>query len=107
MTSRRIVRVPESLNAGAEAAEILLARGLPVCTVFVESDMRALGLIERLRQAGVPVVPFAAAGVDDTFDVNGAVEGSGRFLMGHDKYDLPRLAGGVRRHERLCPVPPR
>ncbi|NUP06601.1 MAG: acyltransferase family protein [Polyangiaceae bacterium] len=43
---------------------------------------------------GVPIVPFAAAGVDDTFDVRGSYAGTGRILLGHDEYDLPRLRGG-------------
>lgn len=54
---------------------------------------RSQGFVRVAREAGVPIIPFAAAGVDDTFDVSGAFEGSGRFLMGHDKYDLPRLRG--------------
>jgi len=55
---------------------------------------RSQGFVRVAREAGVPVIPFAAAGVDDTFEVRGAIEGSGRLLMGHDKYDLPRLTGG-------------
>lgn len=44
---------------------------------------------------GAPIVPIVAAGVDDTFDVDGAIEGSGQRWMQHDKYDLPRLKGAV------------
>ncbi len=44
-------------------------------------------------ESGVPVVPFAAAGVDDTFEIVGRRRGFGRRWMGHDKYDLPRLRG--------------
>jgi hypothetical protein len=38
-------------------------------------------------------VPFAAAGVDDTFDVVTTLPGTGRLLMQHAKYDLPVLWG--------------
>ena len=52
------------------------------------------GFVRIAQETGVPIIPFAAAGVDDTFDVCGAVEGSGKLLMGHPKYDLPRLSSG-------------
>lgn len=55
---------------------------------------KSQGFVRVAREAGVPIIPFAAAGVDDTFDVIGAHEGTGKLLMGHDKYDLPRLSGG-------------
>lgn len=45
-------------------------------------------------EMGVPVVPFAAAGVDHTFDVDGVHGGSGKLLFGRDDHDLPRLRGG-------------
>jgi 1-acyl-sn-glycerol-3-phosphate acyltransferase len=54
---------------------------------------KSRGFLRVARDAGVPIVPFAAAGVDDTFDVVGARAGTGKVLMGHDKYDLPRLSG--------------
>lgn len=44
-------------------------------------------------RAGVPIVPFAAAGVDDTYQIVSRLRGTGRLLMGHDKYDLPLLVG--------------
>lgn len=53
-------------------------------------------------EMGVPIVPFAGAGVDDTFDVAGSYPGTGRFFMGHDKYDFPRLSGS---NLRLMPRP--
>ncbi len=62
---------------------------------------RSQGFLKIALELGVPIVPFAAAGVDDTFDVNGSFEGTGRLLMGHDKYDLPRLRGA------LGPIPRR
>lgn len=54
---------------------------------------KSLGFARVAVLCGVPVVPFAAAGVDDTFDVVGSIAGSGELLMGHPKYDLPRLRG--------------
>jgi 1-acyl-sn-glycerol-3-phosphate acyltransferase len=41
----------------------------------------------------VPIIPFAAAGVDDTYSIVSRLRGSGRLLMGNDKYDLPLLFG--------------
>ncbi len=41
----------------------------------------------------VPIIPFAAAGVDDTYSIVSRLRGTGRFLMGNDKYDLPLLFG--------------
>lgn len=58
---------------------------------------KAQGFARVALEMGVPIVPFAAAGVDHTFDVVGTYKGTGRFLMGHDKYDLPRLAGPTSR----------
>lgn len=54
---------------------------------------QSLGFVRIALECGVPVVPFAAAGVDDTFDIVGRHEGLGQRWMGHDKYDVPRLAG--------------
>lgn len=54
---------------------------------------KSLGFAKVALDAGVPVVPFAAAGVDHTFTILSRLHGSGRFLMGHDKYDLPLLRG--------------
>jgi 1-acyl-sn-glycerol-3-phosphate acyltransferase len=51
------------------------------------------GFIRVALRAGVPVVPFAGAGVDDTFAILSRLRGSGRWLMGHEKYDLPLLLG--------------
>lgn len=46
-------------------------------------------------RAGVPVVPFAAAGVDHTYQIVSRLRGTGQLLMGHDKYDLPVLSGSL------------
>lgn len=54
---------------------------------------KSQGFVRVALRAGVPVVPFAAAGVDDTFGILSRLRGSGRLLMGHDKYDLPLLMG--------------
>lgn len=54
---------------------------------------KSVGFVKVALQAGVPIVPFAAAGVDDTYNILSRIEGSGRYLMGHDKYDLPVLWG--------------
>lgn len=51
------------------------------------------GFVRVALQAGVPIIPFAAAGVDHTYKIVSRLTGSGRFLMGHDKYDLPVLWG--------------
>jgi 1-acyl-sn-glycerol-3-phosphate acyltransferase len=50
------------------------------------------GFARLALQMRVPIVPFAAAGVDHTFCVAGSLAGTGRLLMGEDRYDLPRLA---------------
>lgn len=54
---------------------------------------RSRGFARLASELGIPVVPFAAAGVDDTFDIVGTVRGSGQLLMNHSKYDLPVLWG--------------
>jgi 1-acyl-sn-glycerol-3-phosphate acyltransferase len=63
---------------------------------------RSLGFVKVALAAGAPIVPFAAAGVDDTYRILARIEGSGRYLMGHDKYDLPVLWG---RGPLPAPVP--
>lgn len=52
---------------------------------------RSLGFAIMALRARVPIVPFAAAGVDDTFEIVRKLEGSGDLLMGDQKYDLPIL----------------
>lgn len=47
------------------------------------------GFIRVALAAGVPIIPFAAAGVDDTYDVLMVLRGTGEAMMGHPKYDLP------------------
>ena len=54
---------------------------------------RSFGFVRLALEAKVPLVPFAAAGVDHTFDVVAHLRGSGALLMGHAKYDLPLLWG--------------
>jgi 1-acyl-sn-glycerol-3-phosphate acyltransferase len=56
---------------------------------------KSVGFARVALRAGVPIVPFAAAGVDHTYEIVSRIKGSGRFLMGHDKYDLPLLRGAV------------
>lgn len=54
---------------------------------------KSVGFVRLAREARVPIIPFAAAGVDDTYRVVGHLEGSGHLLMGHGKYDLPLVWG--------------
>ena len=54
---------------------------------------KSVGFVRLAITAGVPIVPFAAAGVDDAFQIVKHLRGSGEFLMGHDKYDLPLVWG--------------
>jgi len=54
---------------------------------------QSLGFARLAIAAGVPIVPFAAAGVDDVFRVVAHVGGSGQLLMGDSKYDLPVVWG--------------
>lgn len=54
---------------------------------------KSLGFVRLALEARVPVIPFAAAGVDDTYRVVGRLSGSGKLLMGHGKYDLPLVWG--------------
>ena len=74
---------------------------------------KSLGFARVAIRAQVPLVPFAAAGVDDTYRVVATLGGSGEFLMGHAKYDLPLLwgAGPFPRPVRFWfkfgePIPP-
>ena len=54
---------------------------------------RSRGFARLAAELGIPIIPFAAAGVDDTFDIVTTLRGSGRLLMRHAKYDLPVLWG--------------
>jgi 1-acyl-sn-glycerol-3-phosphate acyltransferase len=58
---------------------------------------KSRGYAKVARRAKVPIVPFAAAGVDDAFEILARLRGSGRLLMGDDKYDLPLLIPNGRR----------
>ncbi len=60
---------------------------------------RALGFARVAAEAGVPIVPFAGAGIDDTFRVVGRLAPLAR-LAGHEKYAVPVGVG-------LGPVPRR
>ncbi len=51
------------------------------------------GFARLATELQIPIVPFAAAGVDDTYDILASIRGSGRLLMRHSKYDLPVLWG--------------
>jgi 1-acyl-sn-glycerol-3-phosphate acyltransferase len=54
---------------------------------------KSIGFVRLALSAKVPIVPFAAAGVDDVFKVVAHLRGSGALLMGHGKYDLPLVWG--------------
>lgn len=54
---------------------------------------RSRGFARLAAELRIPIVPFAAAGVDDTYDVVTTLRGTGRLLMQHAKYDLPVLWG--------------
>ena len=94
------------IRGNRQSALTALAEGhLVVCypggarEVFKSGDSyrlqweQSLGFVRVAQAAGVPIVPFAAAGVDDTYDAIGVLRGSGALMMGHDKYDLPVLRG--------------
>jgi 1-acyl-sn-glycerol-3-phosphate acyltransferase len=54
---------------------------------------KSVGFVRLAIEARVPIIPFAAAGVDDTYRVVTRLRGSGTMLMGHRKYDLPIVWG--------------
>jgi 1-acyl-sn-glycerol-3-phosphate acyltransferase len=54
---------------------------------------RSVGFVRLAIATGAPMVPFAAAGVDDTYRVLMHVRGSGKLLMGSCQYDLPLVWG--------------
>ncbi len=54
---------------------------------------RSVGYVRLAMATGAPIIPFAAAGVDDTFDVIAHLRGSGALLMGSERYDLPIVWG--------------
>lgn len=54
---------------------------------------KSVGFVRLAISANVPIVPFAAAGVDDTFRIVTHLRGTGELLMGHGKYDLPLVWG--------------
>lgn len=65
---------------------------------------RSVGFVILAILARVPIIPFAAAGVDDTFDVVGRLPGTGDFLMGDRKYDLPLVWSEVGPLPRPVPL---
>lgn len=56
---------------------------------------RSVGFVRLAIATGAPIVPFAAAGVDDMFHVVAHLKGTGQFLMGDRKYDLPVVWGST------------
>lgn len=50
---------------------------------------KSRGFAKVAREADAPIVPFAGAGIDHTFSILSRLHGTGQFLMGNDKYDLP------------------
>lgn len=56
---------------------------------------KSVGFVRLALAAKVPIVPFAAAGVDDTFRIVTHLRGTGDLLMGHRKYDLPVIWGSL------------
>jgi 1-acyl-sn-glycerol-3-phosphate acyltransferase len=54
---------------------------------------RALGFVRLAAQAGVPVVPFAGFGVDDTFLYPPGAERLCLQLAAHEKYRMPLVVG--------------
>jgi len=51
----RVVRVGETRREGFRGAAVLLSRGMPCDAVYVDADIRALGVIDCLSQEGVRV----------------------------------------------------
>jgi 1-acyl-sn-glycerol-3-phosphate acyltransferase len=102
-----LVRVGGMYGSAANAAHALARGQLVVCypggaREVLKRDARdkyrlrwdkSHGFVRVAIRTGVPIVPFAAAGVDDTFDIVASMSGTGALLMGHDKYDLPLLWG--------------
>jgi 1-acyl-sn-glycerol-3-phosphate acyltransferase len=102
-----LVRVGGMYGDAENAADALRRGHLVVCypggarEVLKRSDAeryrlrweRSVGFVKVALRARVPIVPFAAAGVDHTYRILARVAGSGRILMGHEKYDLPILWG--------------
>ncbi|GAC1351081.1 MAG: hypothetical protein NVSMB1_00720 [Polyangiales bacterium] len=64
---------------------------------------KSLGFVRLALSAGVPIIPFAAAGVDDGYSIVRRWQGSGQRLMGDDKYDLPLLRGAFGPFPRRVP----
>ena len=102
-----LIRIGGMYGARGNAVDALTRRHLVVCypggareVLKHHPDQRyqlrwetSLGFARVALRAGVPIVPFAAAGVDHTYEIGSRIVGSGQLLMGHDKYDLPRLKG--------------
>jgi 1-acyl-sn-glycerol-3-phosphate acyltransferase len=91
--------IANGLRALAEGQLLVIYPGGARETLKRESDKyrllwdKSFGFARLALAAGVPIIPFAAAGVDDTFRVVAHVPWSGRMLMGHGKYDLPLVWG--------------
>ncbi len=52
---RMVLSGSTTQSAGMQGAEVLVQRGLPCDVILTDSDMRALGVLEYLRQEGVKV----------------------------------------------------
>lgn len=103
---RRILEEIGGVEGTRDAAVSLLREGrLVVCypggarEVFKETRLRhrlrwerAIGFVHVAREAGVPIVPVAGVGVDDTYRVVTRLESLGR-LAGHEKYAVPVSVG--------------
>lgn len=101
-----LVRVGGAYGSSTNALRELARGNLVVCypggareTLKRERDKyrclwrESLGFVRVAARARVPIVPFAAAGVDHTYRVVSHLRGTGRLLMGDDKYDLPFVWG--------------
>jgi len=70
------------------------------------------GFAKVAMQAGVPIVPVAAFGIDEMYDVVAKERWVGRRVLGHARYDLPLALGWKgtlipRRHpQRYVMLPP-
>ncbi len=91
--------IPNGLRALSQGNLLVIYPGGARETLKHESDKyrllwgKSFGFARLALKAGVPIIPFAGAGVDDTFRIVAHIPGSGRMLMGHAKYDLPLVWG--------------
>jgi 1-acyl-sn-glycerol-3-phosphate acyltransferase len=101
-----LVRLGGAYGSAANALKLLRRGELVVCypggareVLKSASDHyrclweRSVGFVRLSILTGAPIIPFAAAGVDDTFHIVAHWKGSGELLMGDRKYDLPIVWG--------------